>query len=122
MIKLQKTVINKFTSGADASVLCTVYYYTHIHELSKIPWPDFIVSTKIWACACAPRHNYTRSQSSGCSFNGYHPVRGSLVALASSSAIVNSYSRSINEIASCKVIDCEQVCLRRSLWRSIGTR
>jgi len=29
--------INESTSGADASVLCTVYYYTHIHELSKIP-------------------------------------------------------------------------------------
>jgi len=23
--------------AADASVLCTVYYYTHIHELSKLP-------------------------------------------------------------------------------------
>ena len=29
---------NETTSGADASVLCTVYYYTHIHELSKIPF------------------------------------------------------------------------------------
>jgi len=28
---------NESTSGADALVLCTVYYYTHIHELSKIP-------------------------------------------------------------------------------------
>ena len=28
---------NESTSGADASVLCTVYYYTHIHELSRIP-------------------------------------------------------------------------------------
>ena len=45
----------------------------------------------------------------------YHPVRGSLVALASSSAIVISYSRSINEIPSCKVIHCEQVHLQRSL-------
>ena len=46
-------------------------------------------------------------------FNGYHPVRGSLVALASGSAIVNiaSYSRCINEIPSCKAIHCEQVCL-----------
>jgi len=34
---------NESTSGVDASVLCTVYYYTHIHELSKIPWPDFII-------------------------------------------------------------------------------
>ena len=28
---------NESTSGADVLVLCTVYYSTHIHEVSKIP-------------------------------------------------------------------------------------
>ena len=28
---------NESTSGADVWVLCTVYYSTHIHEVSKIP-------------------------------------------------------------------------------------
>ena len=65
-------------------------------------------------------NNYTPSQSSRNWFNGYHPVRGSLVALASSSATIISYSRSINEIPSCKVIHCEQVCLQRSLRRGIS--
>jgi len=51
------------------------------------------------------RNGYIRFQSSGRWFNGYNPVDGSLVALASSSAIVISYSHSKNEIPSCKVID-----------------
>jgi len=52
---------------------------------------------------------------------GYHPVHSSLVALASSSVIVISYSRIIIEIPSCKAIHCEKVCLWRSPWRSIST-
>ena len=100
---------------------CTTTHNTWIvqNTLTRLHSLPHALRTKIWACACALRHNYTWSQSPGSWFNGYHLVRGSLVALASSSAIVNSYSCNINEIPSCKAIHCEQVCLQRSLRRNL---
>ena len=96
--------------------LCTTTIYTWIvqNTMTRLYSLPYALHMKIWACTCAPRHNYTRSPSSGRWFDAYHLVHGrSLVALASSSAIVNSYSCSINEIPS---------CIKRGLWRSIGAR